>query len=72
MLQTVCSCTPLTASKSSILMPFDDLMSIYVYCVGNEPLEVLARVSTIDVSYHSLPSYILCPFISVIAFSHVC
>jgi hypothetical protein len=53
-------------------MPFDDLMSIYVYCVGNEPLEVLARVSTIDVSYHSLPSYILCPFISVIAFSHVC
>jgi hypothetical protein len=53
-------------------MPLDDLMSIYVYCVGNEFLEVLARVSTIDVSYLLLPSYIACPFVSVIAFSHVC
>jgi hypothetical protein len=52
-------------------MPLDDLMSSHAYCVGNEPLEVLARVSTIDVSYHLLPSYILCSLVGVTVSSHV-
>jgi hypothetical protein len=52
-------------------MPLDDLMSSHVYFVGNEPLKVLARISAICVSYHLLPSYILCPLVRVTAFSHL-
>lgn len=67
MLRTVCSCTPLTASKKP-LMTLDDLMSVHVCGIGNEPLKISVRVCTIGIPYYLLDLF-LYSLACVIAFS---